>query len=69
MRATKRLSTKHKELVMGQYPNAGPNPCITGMKKLYYGKEAYTVMCGKYLYYLGQQLDTPSKEKIWNLAN
>lgn len=65
---TKRLSTKFKDLVFEKYPNAGPNPCISGMKAKYYGKEAYTVMCGQYLYNLGLKLDTPEKEKIWDLA-
>ena len=49
---TKRLSKHFKGFVEGKYPNAGPNPNITGMKEKYYGKDSMTVMCGKYLYLL-----------------
>lgn len=32
------------------YPNAGPRCNITGMKNLYWGKDAYVVICGQYAY-------------------
>lgn len=31
-------------------PSAGPNPSITGMKKLYWGIDAYVVKSGSYIY-------------------
>jgi hypothetical protein len=30
--------------------SAGPNPSITGMKRLFYGMDAYCVMCNHYLF-------------------
>ena len=56
---TKRLPTKYKHLVEGRFPNVGPNPCISGTKKLYWDKgkrESVTVMCGRFLYLLGYDL-------------
>lgn len=35
---------------LGKYPSAGPYPNITGMKKLYWGEDAYCVRCGVYVY-------------------
>lgn len=32
------------------YPSAGPNPNITGIKKLYWGKDAFCVKQGEYVY-------------------
>jgi len=64
---TKRLPVKHRALVEGKFPNAGPKPSIRGMKEKYYGRDAFTVMCGSFLYYLGQALDDETAV-IWNLA-
>ena len=53
---TKILSVKHRQLVEGKFPNAGPCPNIRGMKKLYWDmgkRKAVTVLCGRYLYLLG----------------
>ena len=36
-------------LSLDQYPNAGPNPNITGMRHIY-GTYAYLVKSGSYLY-------------------
>lgn len=35
---------------LGQFPSAGPHPNITGMKKLYWGEDAYCIRCGVYVY-------------------
>lgn len=59
---TKRLPTKYRGLVEGKFPNAGPNPNIRGMKKKFYGLDSVCVMCGKYLYYLGDSLERLDNE-------
>lgn len=42
--------TPENEALLEQFPSAGPNPNIIGMKNLYYGIDALCVMCGTYLY-------------------
>lgn len=32
---------------------AGPRPCISGMRKHFWGKDAYVVRCGAYAYLIG----------------
>ena len=64
---TKRLPVKYKALVE-DFPNAGPNPNITGMKSKYYGKDSVCVMCGKYLYKVGDSIDDKRAAFIYNLA-
>jgi hypothetical protein len=39
-----------KILKLENFPNAGPYPSISGMKKLYWGKNAYVIKCGTYAY-------------------
>jgi hypothetical protein len=34
------------------FPSAGPYPNITGMKNLYWGKGAYCIRCGVYVYHV-----------------
>lgn len=65
---TRRLSTKHRALVEGKFPNAGPHPNITGMKRKFYGKDSVCVMCGNYLYKIGENLDDKTAAYIYNLA-
>ena len=44
---TKYLSVKRgKEIGIDQYPNFHRTGSITGMKKLFYGKDALLVKCG-----------------------
>lgn len=51
MGATKYVSVKHpRAKYLERYPNAGPNPCIAGMRKLYWGKDAWLIRCGQYVY-------------------
>ena len=64
---TKRLPAKYRALLEG-FPNAGPNPNITGMKSKYYGKDSVCVMCGKYLYRVGDNLEDKRAAFIYNLA-
>jgi len=33
-----------------QYPAAGPHPSVIGMKKLYWGLDAYCVRCGAFVF-------------------
>ena len=62
---TKRVPIKYKILLDG-IPNAGPNPNITGMKKHYYGVDSYCVMCGNYLYNLGNDITDVKTNFIYN---
>ncbi len=65
---TKRLSTKYLAIVEGLFPNAGPNPNITSMKRKYYGQDSVCVMCGNYLYKVGDDLNDKRAAFIYNLA-
>ncbi len=51
---TKRHATKRVPVELSDrfrdYPSAGPHPSITGMKNLYWGKDAYCIRCGVYVY-------------------
>lgn len=37
---------------LGGFPSAGPNPNVTGMKKLYWGMDAYCLRVGSYVYHV-----------------
>lgn len=65
---TKRLPVKYKNLVEGKYPNAGPCPSITGMKKQVYGVDSFCVTCGSFLYYLGKTLNGETSRIYRRLA-
>ncbi len=54
---TKRLPAKYRALVEGKFPNAGPDPSVKGMKKHFYGRDSICVMCGRFLYFLGETFD------------
>ena len=43
-------STPTNNRLLSWYPNAGPNANITGMRNLYWGKNAYIIKCGAYIY-------------------
>jgi len=62
---TKRLPVKYRPLLEG-YPNAGPRPNVTGMKKRYYGEDSICVMCGEYLYCLGKNFTDTNAAFIYN---
>lgn len=48
---TKKLSKRDGEIFnISQFPNFAANGSITGMKNLYYGKNALLVRCGSYIY-------------------
>ena len=48
---TRYLSVKKGEAVkIGRFPNFHKTGSITGMKRLYYGKNALLVLCGSYIY-------------------
>lgn len=38
------------KLNLSQYPNFSATGSVTGMKKLYYGKNALLVKCGAFIY-------------------
>lgn len=47
------LSSKERVFGLSDCPNAGPNPNITGMRSLYWGKDALIVKQGQYAYKIG----------------
>lgn len=48
---TKYLKVKEgKRLNINQFPNFSASGSIKGMKKQYYGKNAYLVWCGSWIY-------------------
>ena len=50
------LSAKIKVPELESCPSAGSRGNITGMRKLYWGKEAYIVKQGNYIYKVSQNL-------------
>lgn len=40
----------YNRLNLWRFPSAGPNPSIKGMRKLYWGDDAYIMKCGNYAY-------------------
>lgn len=48
---TKTISVKEgNDIDIDQYPNFSASGSIIGMKKLYYGKNASLIKCGRYIY-------------------
>lgn len=43
-------SSEYNRLELAKFPSAGPNANITGMRNLYWGKHAYIIKCGAYIY-------------------
>ena len=57
MPRTKYMNKELKEQYnLSQYPNAGPNANITGMKKMFYGKDALLVKSGQYIYHVPKEV-------------
>lgn len=57
MSRTKYMNKQMKEKYnLSQYPNAGPNPSIIGMKNLYWGKDAYCIKSGEYVYKVPKEI-------------
>lgn len=44
-----------EKLHLSDFPNAGPNPCISGMKKYHWGKEALCIRSGAYAYKVDEE--------------
>lgn len=53
--ATPRAPKSHENR-FSEFPCAGPYPSITGMKKLYWGEDAYVIRCGTYIYKVPQNV-------------
>ena len=51
-------------LHLDHFPNMGPNPCISGCKKHFYGVNATCVYCAGYLYHV----DLPTYEAAKTLT-
>ena len=47
---TLHVPAKYSHFFEDKFPNAGPNPNITGMKEQYWGMDAYCIKCGQYVY-------------------
>lgn len=45
-----------ERLNISQYPNFHKSGSITGMKKMYYGKDALLVRCGEWIYKVPQEI-------------
>jgi len=56
--ATKRISVNspYAKTIEANCTCAGPHPNITGMKKLYWGTDAYCVRIGSYVYKVTKKL-------------
>lgn len=60
------ISTKfYNELCLKNFPSTGRNGNIQGMRKLYWGQDAYIVKCGAYAY----KVDAETFEKSTKLKN
>lgn len=46
---------RYDELDLYKFPSAGPYACITGMRNLYWGKNALIIKCGVYIYHVDEQ--------------
>jgi len=46
----------HDKYNLSEYPNFHKTGNITGMKNLYYGKDALLVRCGSYIYNVSSNL-------------
>lgn len=53
-------AAEHDNLGLSEFPNFHVSGSISGMKKLYYGKDALLVRCGSYIY------NVSSKPEIYN---
>ena len=61
---TKRLSKEEdKRVNISRFPNFHKSGSITGMKKLYYGKDALLVRCGNWIY------NVSSEPEIYDMAH
>ena len=62
MVSVRKMSLKEgEEFHLGEYPNFHKSGSIKGMKKMYYGKDAYLVKWGNYIYNVPKE--------IWEKAN
>lgn len=43
-------ASEYDKYKLGEFPNFHKSGSITGMKNLYYGKDALLVRCGNYIY-------------------
>ena len=45
------ISVKHHDILnLSNFPSTGRYPNITGMRKLYWGENAFIIRCGAYAY-------------------
>lgn len=50
-----RATARNKALLDG-CPSAGPRANVTGMRRLYWGEDAFVVRCGAYIYMVPYEL-------------
>jgi len=72
---TKTLNRRDGEAVnISRFPSFSVTGNITGMKSLYYGKDALLVRCGSYIYHVGNMATvykehlTDGEEIYFNMA-
>lgn len=65
---TIKISVKEGELInIDKYPNFHKTGSIKGMKKLYYGENAYLIKCRNYIYNVPKEIYEKQKNKTkWN---
>ncbi len=49
-KTVKKADIERKGINLDVFPSSGPRPNITGMKKLYWGKDAFCLKVGVYVY-------------------
>lgn len=52
----------HDRLNLSSFPNAGPYPCIEGLRQNVYGQNALLVKCGAYVYHVDGKTYEEAKE-------
>lgn len=56
VKTVKKEEITRKSIDLNVYPSAGPYPNVTGMKRLYWGKDAYCIRVGIYVYKVTEEI-------------
>ena len=52
MKTLRAKKSEYERLKLYNFPSSGKNPCISGMKEKFYGKDSYCILCDGYLYHV-----------------
>lgn len=55
-KTVKKNQIQSKSIDLNIFPSAGPNASISGMKKLFWGKDAYVLKVGIYIYKVTEEI-------------